>query len=51
VVEHVLPALIFSILLIPLALSKERVGRWEGAFLLTAYMAYIVWILAPTTTL
>jgi cation:H+ antiporter len=51
VVQHVLPALIFSILLIPLALSKERVGRWEGAFLLTAYMAYIVWILAPTTTL
>ncbi|MFV1986346.1 MAG: calcium/sodium antiporter [Gemmatimonadota bacterium] len=46
VVQQVLPALIFSILLIPLALSKERVGRWEGAFLLTAYVTYVAWILA-----
>ncbi len=45
VVEQVLPALIFSILLIPLALSKEQVGRWEGGFLLSAYIAYVVWIL------
>jgi len=51
VVQQVLPALIFSILLIPLALSKERVGRWEGAFLLTAYMGYVFWILSPGTTL
>lgn len=45
VVGQVLPALIFSILLIPLALSKEQVGRWEGGFLLTAYIAYVAWIL------
>jgi len=45
VVQQVLPALIFSILLIPLALSKEKVGRWEAAFLLTAYITYVAWIL------
>lgn len=45
VVKQVLPALIFSILLIPLALSKEQVGRWEGAFLLIGYIAYVAWIL------
>lgn len=45
VVRHVLPALIFSILLIPLALSKEQVGRWEGGFLLAAYITYVAWIL------
>lgn len=45
VVEQVLPALIFSILLIPLALSKEQVGRWEAGFLLTAYVGYVAWIL------
>ncbi|MDX1394343.1 MAG: calcium/sodium antiporter [Gemmatimonadota bacterium] len=41
VVGQVLPALIFSILLIPLALSKEQVGRWEGGFLLTGYVVYV----------
>jgi cation:H+ antiporter len=45
VVQQVLPALIFSILLIPLALSKEKVGRLEAAFLLAAYVAYVAWIL------
>ncbi|MDH3732624.1 MAG: calcium/sodium antiporter [Gemmatimonadota bacterium] len=45
VVSQVLPALIFSILLIPLALSKEQVGRWEGGFLLAAYISYVAWIL------
>ena len=45
VVQQVLPALIFSILLIPLALSKEQVGRWEGGFLLASYVAYVAWIL------
>jgi len=47
VVSQVLPALIFSAMLIPLALSKERVGRLEGALLLTAYIGFIIWILAP----
>ena len=45
VVSLVLPALIFSIMLIPLALSKEQVGRWEGGFLLAGYIGYIAWIL------
>ncbi len=47
VVSQVLPALIFSAMLIPLALSKERVGRFEGALLLTAYIGFIIWILLP----
>jgi len=46
VVSQVLPALIFSAMLIPLALSKERVGRIEGGLLLAAYIGFIVWILA-----
>ena len=45
VVGQVLPALIFSILLIPLALSKEQVGRWEGGILLAGYIAYVALIL------
>jgi cation:H+ antiporter len=45
IVSQVLPALIFSAALIPLALSKERVARTEGVFLLTAYIAFIVLIL------
>jgi len=45
VVSQVLPALIFSAMLIPLALSKERVGRFEGALLLLAYIGFIYRIL------
>jgi len=45
IVSQVLPALIFSAALIPLALSKERVARMEGVLLLTAYVAFVVLIL------
>jgi cation:H+ antiporter len=45
VVQQVLPALAFSVLLIPLALTNQRVERWEGAVLLTAYIGFIVWLL------
>jgi len=45
IVSQVLPALIFSAALIPLALSKERVARAEGVLLLTAYIVFIVLIL------
>ena len=45
VVRQVLPALIFCMLLIPLTLTRRRVDRLEGVFLLTSYAAYIVWIL------
>lgn len=45
VVKQVLPALAFSVLLIPLALTQERVDRWEAALLLTGYIGFIVWIL------
>ena len=45
IISQVLPALIFSAALIPLALSKERVARAEGAFLLAAYIGFVVLIL------
>ena len=45
VVRLVLPALIFCIVLIPIALTKQRVDRWEGALLLTGYAAFILWTL------
>jgi cation:H+ antiporter len=43
VVRQVLPALAFSVLLIPLALTRQRVGRWEGLLLLTGYAGFLVW--------
>ena len=46
VVQQVLPALAFSVLLIPLALTGQRVNRWEGALLLTGYIGFITWLLA-----
>lgn len=45
VVRQVLPALAFSVLLIPLALTRQRVGRWEGMLLLAGYAAFIIWTL------
>ena len=42
VVQFVLPALAFSVLLIPLAITGGRVNRWEGGLLLTLYMVYVV---------
>lgn len=45
VVSQVLPALLFSILLIPLALTQQRVDRWEGALLLTGYLGFVTWLI------
>ena len=42
VVQFVLPALAFSVLLIPLAITGGRVNRPEGALLLTLYILYVV---------
>lgn len=44
VVGYVLPALAFSVILIPLALHRGTVQRWEGGVLLLLYLAYIVWL-------
>ncbi len=49
VVMYVLPALVFSALLIPLALSKGQVGRVEGLVLLLLYVAYISWLVATSS--
>jgi len=43
VVRQVLPALAFSILLIPLALTRQRVTRWEGMLLLLGYLGFFIW--------
>ncbi len=43
VVRQVLPALVFCVLLIPLALTRKRVDRWEGLLLLGGYAAFLVW--------
>jgi cation:H+ antiporter len=42
VVRQVLPALIFCLALIPLAFTRNRVGRWEGSLLLTGYLGFII---------
>jgi len=42
VVGYVLPALAFSVILIPLALHRGTVQRSEGGLLLLLYLAYIV---------
>ncbi|WP_419943284.1 calcium/sodium antiporter [Candidatus Palauibacter sp.] len=51
VIGYVLPALAFSIILIPLALHRGTVQRWEGALLLLLYLGYIVSLIAfaPST--
>lgn len=40
VVAEVVPALVFCLALIPLAMSGSRVSRWEGALLLVGYAAF-----------
>lgn len=45
VVAEVVPALVFCLALVPLAMSGSRVSRWEGALLLTGYAAFITIIL------
>ena len=44
VVGYVLPALAFSVILIPLALHRGTVQRAEGGLLLLLYLAYIVMV-------
>ena len=44
VVTQVLPALAFSMLLVPLAYSGRRVSRAEGLLLLAAYGGFLVWL-------
>ncbi len=43
VIQQVVPALVFCVVLIPLA--YRRVDRWKGALLLLGYATFIVWIL------
>lgn len=45
VVAEVVPALVFCLALVPLAMSGARVSRWEGALLLVGYAAFIYIIL------
>lgn len=45
VVTQVVPAMIFCLVLIPLAYTGERVGRWEGVLLLLGYAAFLYQIL------
>ena len=45
VVQQVVPALIFCIVLIPLAYTGMRVNRWEGLVLLVGYAGFIAYVL------
>jgi cation:H+ antiporter len=45
VVVEVIPALVFSLALIPLAMSGSRVSRWEGGLLLLGYAAFLFIVL------
>ncbi|MFQ5529357.1 MAG: calcium/sodium antiporter [Gemmatimonadota bacterium] len=45
VVAEIVPALVFCLALIPLAMSGSRVSRFEGGLLLTGYVAFITIIL------
>lgn len=45
VIRLVVPALIFCIILIPLAYTRRHVDRWEGALLLLGYAGFIVWVI------
>jgi len=47
VVQYVLPALAFSVLLIPFALIGGRISRLEGGVLLSLYIGFVVWLLVP----
>jgi cation:H+ antiporter len=43
--REVIPALIFSVGLLPLAYSGSRITRAEGMLLLVAYGAFVVWLI------
>lgn len=45
VVAEVVPALVFCLALVPLAMSGSKVSRWEGGLLLLGYAAFIYIIL------
>ncbi len=45
VVRQVLPALLFCVLLVPLAFTRWHVDRWEGGLLLALYGGFIYWML------
>jgi cation:H+ antiporter len=45
VVAEVVPALVFCLALIPLAMSGSRVSRWEGGLLLVGYASFIYIVL------
>lgn len=45
VATQVVPAMIFCLVLIPLAYTGERVGRWEGILLLLGYAAFLYRVL------
>jgi len=45
VATQVVPAMIFCLVLIPLAYTGERVNRWEGALLLIGYAAFLYVVL------
>jgi len=45
VVAEVIPALVFCLALVPLAMSGSKVSRWEGGLLLTGYAAFVYIIL------
>lgn len=45
VVSQVVPAMVFSLVLIPLAYTGEKVTRWEGALLLLGYGFFLYSIL------
>ncbi|MEE9208263.1 MAG: calcium/sodium antiporter [Gemmatimonadota bacterium] len=42
--REVIPALIFSVALLPIAYSGSRITRAEGVLLLTAYGLFVVWL-------
>lgn len=44
VVAEVIPALVFCLALVPLAMSGSRVSRWEGALLLVGYAGFLYMI-------
>ncbi len=48
VVRQVVPALAFSLLLLPLGYTGLRVGRLEGTMLLASYAGFLLWIAWPT---
>lgn len=48
VMAQVVPALVFSLALVPLGYTGRRVGRVEGAALLASYAGFVVWIAWPT---